>query len=76
MVKNEGKATAKNVTITWKNRKGEVNPLFDRVPITIGGGDTSKVAIGIHSGTAPPWEVVITWDDENQTNNVYEIHMN
>lgn len=76
LVKNEGKATATNIEIKWRNRNGEVNPVFDKVPSTIVGGDTAKCSMGIHNGTAPPWEVIITWDDENQTNNVYEIHMN
>jgi len=76
IIRNEGKATAENISIRWENRHGEINPLIGQVPTTLGGGDSINVSMIIHAGTAPPYNVKITWDDEIQKENIYEITIN
>jgi hypothetical protein len=76
VIKNKGKAPAKNISIRFENRQGETNPIFSEVPSTLSGGDSVSVDMIIHKGTAPPYNVTITWDDEYKIGNIYETLVN
>jgi hypothetical protein len=76
IIRNEGKATAENILIRLENKNGEVNPLYGAVPTTLGGGDSVKIDMYMDFETAPPYNVTITWDDENQKGNIYKTIIN
>lgn len=76
IIKNEGKAAAEQLYIRWENKYGEINPLVGKMPVKIDGGDSITFNMMIYAGTAPPYKVRVTWDDESQEGNVYETTIN
>ncbi|MCQ6277318.1 hypothetical protein JMM81_20810 [Bacillus sp. V3B] len=83
ILQNVGEAEARNVQVEFYNydRKGDgskrkVNLLMDNVPSKINAGQTVKTLMMIAGSTAPPFEIVITWDDDFQDGNQFETTLN
>jgi hypothetical protein len=83
ILRNIGEAEARNVKVEFYNydrmgdgSKRQVNLLMDEIPSTINAGHTIKALMIIAGNTAPPWEVVISWDDDFKEGNVIEITLN
>ncbi|MEG8975385.1 hypothetical protein U8Y98_01565 [Priestia megaterium] len=83
VLSNTGEAEARNVKVEFYNydRRGDgskkqVNALMDAIPTTINSGHTVKALMMIAAHTAPPWDVVITWEDDFQNENKLETTLN
>jgi len=83
ILRNIGEAEARNVKVEFYNydRRGDgskkqINILLDEIPSTINAGHTVKTLMMIAGNTAPPYEIVITWDDDFKNGNVIETTLN
>lgn len=69
VVKNTGKATARNIQMKIENKTGVINPLLESVVTEIHGGDSVKYLFLLHGGTSLPYTITLKWEDKNQTEN-------
>lgn len=82
VISNIGEADARNVEVKFLNtdrgstEKKEVNPLNENVPSKIVAGQTVKVLMSIYMGNTPPYDVIITWDDDFEAGNKIEFILN
>ncbi len=83
ILQNIGEAEAKNVEVEFYNydRKGDgskrkLNLLMYNVPSKINAGQTTKTVMSITGVFAPPYEIVITWDDDFEVGNKIEYILN
>ena len=82
LLNNNGQAEARNIEVhfynyDWNKDRREINPLGgEKVPSKINPGHTINMQMVIYKGTAPPYEIVITWDDDFQSGNRLETTLN
>lgn len=82
IIRNNGEAEARNVKLEFYNNdregnKRQIDPLGgEKVPSTIIAGHKVKILMLIHMDNSPPYEVVITWDDDFKSGNVIETTLN
>lgn len=83
ILQNVGESEARNVVVEFYNydRRGDgskrkINVLMDNVPLIINAGQTVKSLMMIAGNTAPPYEIVISWDDDFKNGNQIELTMN
>ncbi|MFE4522008.1 hypothetical protein ACFRCQ_07595 [Cytobacillus firmus] len=82
VLQNIGEAEARNVEIEFYNydrdgNKHLIDPLAGgKIPSKINAGQTVKTLMAIYMGTAPPYEIVITWDDDYKNGNKLETTLN
>ncbi len=83
VLSNIGEAEARNVKVIFYNydRHGDgsrrqIKILMDTIPSTINSGHTVKALMMIAGNTAPPWDIVITWDDDFQSEHKIETTLN
>ncbi|MEK4406673.1 hypothetical protein MKZ26_20115 [Sporosarcina sp. FSL K6-6792] len=83
IIRNIGEAEARNVIIEFYNydrfgdgSKIKSNVLSDKIPSTILAGHTIKSLMIIAGNSSPPWEIVISWDDDFKEGNVIETTLN
>ncbi|MDE4086185.1 hypothetical protein PO902_14150 [Planococcus maritimus] len=79
VLQNVGEAEARNIKVDFFNTnrlgdgsKRKISLLMEDVPSRMNAGQTNEFLMGIHGGTAPPWEIVITWDDDFKEGNILE----
>ncbi|WP_419872768.1 hypothetical protein [Candidatus Pristimantibacillus sp. PTI5] len=76
IITNDGKGKATNISLTFVNRDGQINPLFGELPTVLQGESSVKIGMTIHGGTAPPWDITVSWDDDFELGNNYTTKMN
>ncbi|WP_225230575.1 hypothetical protein [Cytobacillus stercorigallinarum] len=83
LLHNIGQAEARELKVEFYNydrfNKGEkrkINPLIDRIPSKINAGQTVNILLSIAGNTAPPYEIIITWDDDFKKGNKLETTLN
>jgi hypothetical protein len=80
-LQNIGEAEARNVKVKFYNydrdgNKQEINPLANSLPSKINSGQTVKTLLVLFVDMAPPFEIVVTWDDDFQNENKLETTLN
>lgn len=83
VLKNIGESEARNVEVEFFNyeRRGEklrqkINPLMDDIPEKINSDQMIKALMIITGSTAPPFEIIITWDDDFSDGNKIDLIIN
>ncbi|WEA43815.1 hypothetical protein [Priestia aryabhattai] len=81
LLQNIGEAEARNVKVEFYNydrdgNKQEINPLADSIPSRINSGQTVKTLLLLFVDMAPPFEIVVTWEDDFQNENKLETTLN
>jgi hypothetical protein len=83
IVHNIGEAEARNVNVEFYNydrfddgSKRKTNVLMDKIPSTIPAGYEIKALMIIAGNSSPPWEIVISWDDDFREENTVETTLN
>ncbi|QHT45571.1 hypothetical protein M662_03260 [Bacillus sp. SB49] len=84
ILKNTGEAEARNLTISFyihsekgksinsstpENEKTLVNVLLHKIPDKINSNQVTKTTMIMHAGQAPPFEVVLKWEDDHSSKN-------
>jgi hypothetical protein len=72
ILRNTGQAVAKNISVRASNNVN-VNDVFNPFPKQIYSGDSKAVEFFIYGDTPIPFDLIITWDDDFQKNNTYEL---
>ncbi|MGP4073978.1 hypothetical protein ACTWQB_15730 [Piscibacillus sp. B03] len=82
LLTNVGQAEARNVQVEFynydreKNRK-KCDPLAgESVPSTINSGQTVDMLLVADMLNAPPYDIVITWEDDNKSDNIINTTLN
>jgi len=72
---NKGQAVAKNISISASNNVN-INEVFAPFPKQIYSCDYEKVEFTTYRDTPIPFYLTITWDDDFNKNNTYELTIN
>ncbi|WP_400244979.1 hypothetical protein AB3U99_01235 [Niallia sp. JL1B1071] len=83
LLHNIGQSEARAVQVEFYNynrfNKGEkrkINPIIDKIPSKINGGQTVNILLSIAGNTTLPYEIIITWDDNFKNGNKLETTLN